>query len=129
MTIRSDLIAQLVTNLTGLSVSVSTELPYESSGVTLFDKNRNVIYVDDEEEDVTELYRTLDSGVVNETATLVSGYFTADAKNLSTDMNTVITQCLLARNGVTASDREADVTNEIDGDVITYTFEYRFINV
>jgi hypothetical protein len=129
MTIRSDLIAQLVTNLTGLSVSVSTELPYESSGVTLFDKNRNVIYVDDEEEDVTELYRTLDSGVVNETATLVSGYFTADAKNLSTDMNTVITQCLLARNGVTASDREADVTNEIDGDVITYTLEYRFINV
>jgi hypothetical protein len=129
MTIRSDLIAQLVTNLTGLSVSVSTELPYESSGVTVFDKNRNVIYVDDEEEDVTELYRTLDSGVVNETATLVSGYFTADAKNLSTDMNTVITQCLLARNGVTASDREADVTNEIDGDVITYTLEYRFINV
>ncbi len=129
MTIRSDLIAQLVTNLAGLTVSVSTELPYESSGVTLFDKNRNVIYVDDEEEDVTELYRTLDSGVVNETATLVSAYFTADAKNLSTDMNTVITKCLLARNGVTASDREADVTNEIDGDVITYTFEYRFINV
>ncbi len=129
MTIRSDLIAQLVTNLAGLTVSVSTELPYESSGVTLFDKNRNVIYVDDEEEDVTELYRTLDSGVVNETATLVSAYFIADAKNLSTDMNTVITKCLLARNGVTASDREADVTNEIDGDVITYTFEYRFINV
>jgi hypothetical protein len=95
----------------------------------LFDKNRNVIYVDDEEQDVTELYRTLDSGVVNETATLVSAYFTADAKNLSSDMDTIITNCLLARNGVTASNREADVTNEIDGDVITYTLEYRFINV
>jgi hypothetical protein len=129
MSIRSDLITQLTTNLTGLTVSVNSELPYESSGSALFDKNRNVIYVDDEEQDVTELYRTLDSGVVNETATLVSAYFTADAKNLSSDMDTIITNCLLARNGVTASNREADVTNEIDGDVITYTLEYRFINV
>ena len=129
MSIRSDLITQLTTSLTGLTVSVNSELPYESSGAALFDKNRNVIYVDDEEQDVIELYRTLDSGVVNETATLVSAYFTADAKNLSSDMDTIITNCLLARNGVTASNREADVTNEIDGDVITYTLEYRFINV
>ena len=78
MSIRSDLITQLTTNLTGLSVSVNSELPYESSGAPLFDKNRNVIYVDDEEEEITELYRTLDSGIVNDTATIVFAYFTAE---------------------------------------------------
>tara|TARA_R110000803_G_scaffold4020_3_gene13771 strand:+ start:7667 stop:8062 length:396 start_codon:yes stop_codon:yes gene_type:complete len=129
MSIRSELITQLVTNLANTTVRVSTELPYEASGdITLFDKNRNVIYIDDEEEDITELYVTLDSGVVNSTATTVNAYFTADAKNLSIDMNTVITNCLLARNGVTATLKEASVTNEIDSDVITYTFEYLFTN-
>ena len=128
MSIRSDLITQLTTNLTGLTVSVNSELPYESSGDALFDKNRNVIYVDDEEEEITELYRTLDSGIVNDTATNVFAYFTADAKNLSSDMDTIITNCLLARNGVTAPFKAATVTNDITADVITYTFEYTFNN-
>jgi len=129
MTIRSQLITQLVTNLANTSVRVSTELPYEASGDdTLYNKNRNVIYIDDEEIDITELYVTLDSGVVNDTATTVNAYFTADAKNLSTDMNTVITSCLNAKSGVTAPNKQATVTNDIDSDVITYTFEYVFNN-
>ena len=46
---RSSLITQLTTNLTNSNVSVSAELPFESGGDTLYDKNMKTLYVDEEQ--------------------------------------------------------------------------------
>jgi len=131
MTVRSDLITQITTNLSGQSnISISEELPFESGGTPLFEKNPNVVYVDEEELIVEQLYRTLDQGNVNQTITTVNAYLSTDAKNQFNDINTVVANLLIARNVITnVTDSNSDYETEITDDVITYTFEYNFITV
>ena len=131
MSKRSDLITQITTNLSGHSnISISEELPFDSGGIPLYDKNLNVVYVDEEELVVEQLYRTLDQGNVNQTTTTLTAYLSTDAKNQFNDINTVVANLLIARNVVTnVTDSNSDYETEITDDVITYTFEYNFITV
>ena len=131
MTVRSDLINQITTNLSGQSnISISEELPFDSGGTPLYEKNPNVVYVDEEQLNVEQLYRTLDQGNVNQTTTTVNAYLSTDAKNQFNDINTVVANLLIARNVVTnVLDKNSDYETEITDDVITYTFEYNFITV
>jgi len=131
MSKRSDLITQITTNLSGHSTFVlSEELPFESGGTPLFEKNMNTVYVDEEELLVEQLYRTLDQGNVNQTTTTINAYLSTDAKNQLSDINTVVANLLIARNAVTSvTDSNSDYETEITDDVITYTFEYNFITV
>ncbi len=131
MTVRSDLITQITTNLSGQSnISISEELPFDSGGTPLYEKNPNVVYVDEEQLTVEQLYRTLDQGNVNQTTTTVNAYLSTDAKNQFNDINTVVANLLIARNVVTnVTTSDSDYETEITDDVITYTFEYNFITV
>ena len=131
MSVRSDLITQITTNLSGHSnISISQELPFDSGGIPLYDKNMNVVYVDEQDIVVEQLYRTLDQGDVNQTTTTVNAYLSTDAKNQFSDINTVVANLLIARNVVTSvTDSNSDYETEITDDVITYTFEYNFITV
>jgi hypothetical protein len=131
MTVRSDLITQITTNLSGQSnISISEELPFDSGGTPLYEKNPNVVYVDEEQLNVEQLYRTLDQGNVNQTTTTVNAYLSTDAKNQFNDINTVVANLLIARNVVTnVTTSDSDYETEITDDVITYTFEYNFITV
>ena len=131
MAIRDDLITQITTNLSGHSdISISQELPFDSGGTPLYDKNPNVIYVDEQELVVEQLYRTLDQGNVNQTTTTVNAYLSTDAKNQFADINTVISNLLIARNVVTnVTESNSDYETEITDDRITYTFEYNFTTI
>jgi hypothetical protein len=131
MSKRTDLIGEITTNLTAhTTYGVSTELPFDSGGNPLYEKNMNVVYVDEEELLVEQLYRTLDQGEVNQTTTTINAYLSTDAKNQSSDINTVVANLLIARNVVTnVLDKNSDYETEITDDVITYTFEYNFITV
>ncbi len=131
MSVRSDLITQITTNLSGHSnISISQELPFDSGGIPLYEKNLNVVYVDEQDLVVEQLYRTLDQGDVNQTTTTVNAYLSTDAKNQFSDINTVVANLLIARNVVTSvTDSNSDYETEITDDVITYTFEYNFITV
>ena len=131
MTVRSDLITEITTQLTGTqNISISEELPFDSGGTPLYDKNPNVVYVDEEQLTVEQLYRTLDQGNVNQTTTTVNAYLSTDAKNQFYDINTVVANLLIARNVVSnVTDSNSDYETEITDDVITYTFEYNFITV
>jgi hypothetical protein len=131
MSVRSDLITQITTNLSGHSnISISQELPFDSGGIPLYEKNLNVVYVDEQDLVVEQLYRTLDQGDVNQTTTTVNAYLCTDAKNQFSDINTVVANLLIARNVVTSvTDSNSDYETEITDDVITYTFEYNFITV
>ena len=72
MSKRSSLITQITTNLAAHSnVSISSDLPYDSAGEPLYNKNMNVVYVGEQEITVDELYATLDQGSVLQTTTTV----------------------------------------------------------
>ena len=131
MAIRDDLIAQITTNTAFTSnVSVSQELPFESGGSPLYEKNMGTIYVDEQQISVDELYSTLDQGVVNQTTTTVNAYLSVDAKNEFNDIDTVVANLLIARNAVAGTiTSTSDYETGISDDVITYTFEYEFITV
>ena len=131
MSKRSDLITQITTNTAAhTDFTVSTELPFDSGGIPLYDKNLKTIYVGEQEIAVEELYSTLDQGVVNQTTTTINAYLSVDAKNQLTDIDTVVANLLIARNVITGTvDSTSDYETDIAEDVITYTFEYNFITV
>jgi len=130
MAIRDDLITQLTLNLAGHSAySISSELPYVSGEQPLYQKNMKTVYVDEQQEDITALFNSLDNNDVNQTETTVSAYLVTDAKNQTSDIDTVIANCLIARNGITAPQKSSLVTTNIENDIITYTFEYEFVTV
>jgi len=131
MSKRTDLISQITTNIAAhTSFAISEELPFLSGGIPLYEKNMRTIYVDEQQIAVDELYDTLDGQAVNQTTTTINAYLSVDAKEQLTDIDTVVANLLVARNGIantieSTSDYETDIVN----DVITYTFEYNFITV
>lgn len=131
MSKRSDLITQITTNLSGHNdISISQELPFDSGGNPLYEKNPNVVYVDEQEIAVEQLYRTLDQGNVNLSTTTINAYLSTDAKNQLTDITTVVSNLLIARNVVTnVTESNSDYDSDIEDDTITYTFEYTFTTI
>ena len=131
MTVRSDILTQLSTNLAAhTNVKISQELPWETGENPLYLQNMKTVYVDEEQINVEQLYRTLDQSNVNSTVTTVNAYLSVDAKNQLSDINTVVANILLARNKiVSTTDSSSDYETETEGDVITYTFEYNFTTI
>ena len=131
MSKRTDLISQITTNLAvHTSYSISEELPFIAGGIPLYDKNLNTVYVDEQEIAVVELYDTLDGNDIYETTTTINAYLSVDAKNQSSDIDTVVANLLIARNVITGTvENTSSYETDIAEDVITYTFEYNFITV
>lgn len=127
---RDSLITQLTTNLTGSNVSVSSELPYTSSGETLFAKNMKTLYVDEEQIDQDTLYEVLDRNNVAENTSTLTAYLQVDAKNQLSDINSIISNVLSAKSVIAGTiSSESDYQTDFNLDRILYTFEFRFITV
>jgi predicted nucleotidyltransferase len=130
MAIRDNLKANLDVSLAGSNVSVSSELPYSVGGETLYNKNMKYLYLDEDNIEVTELISCLDNNDVNQTETEVTGFLSVDAKNQPGDIDTIITSILNSRNAISNQTiRECEMTTENENDVITYTFNFRFVTV
>lgn len=130
MAIRSDLLTVLTANLSSTSVAVSTQVPYVSGDIPLYVKNMKKLYIDEEQQDITELFNSLDNNDVYQTETTVNAYVCVDAKTQPTDIDTIVSTCLNAKNSIANTIiRESSVENEYQDDKIIYTFEYRFITV
>lgn len=129
--IRDDLITQITTNISSYTeFNVVSDLPYDASGQPLYQKNFKTVYIDEQNDTKTQLYRTLDQGEVFQTDSVVFAYLTVDAKNQPSDIDNVITGILNAKSVVTNTQlNEATYETEIEDDYITYTFEYNFTNV
>ena len=105
-------------------------MPFDTSGNPLYLQNKKFVYVDEQELNVEQLYRTLDQSNVNTTVTTVNAYLSVDAKNQLSDINTVVANILSARNTITGTiDSASDYETDIEDDVITYTFEYNFTTI
>ena len=141
MSIRTLILQQLANTLANGGVASTdysleaTELPWTASGEPLYVKNMRVVYVSDEEEAKVQLYRTLDQGNVYQTDTVVQAFLTEDAKNINANNPTVIENMLNAKsvvntaNGYNVQIAESSYEQEIEGDTITYTFEYTFTTI
>lgn len=127
---RSTLLTQITTNLTGSNVSVSQELPWLQDGVELYKKNKKHFYLSEESEDREEFIKTLDKSDVEEKTTTLNGYLVVDAKNQPGDIANVVANIMSANSSITGTiSNEASYETEIEGDDIIYTFEYNFITI
>ena len=127
---RSELLAQIISNLAGTSISVSQELPWNSGGQVLYMKNKKHFYLDEEQKEVTPFIKTLDKQYVNTDTVTITGYLTVDAKNQPSDISSVVANILSAESVITSSTENTATYNiEITGDDITYTFEFEFITI
>lgn len=130
MAIRDDLLTGLTTNLASSNVSVSTELPFISGDIPLYQKNMKKVYLDEQQENITELFNSLDNNDVFETETLINAYLCVDAKNSLGDIDTIINTIQSERTNISNKTvRECNLTTDFIDDKIVYTFEYRFIAI
>lgn len=125
--IRSSLLTQLTTNLSGSNVSVSSELPFNSGGDVLYSKNMKTLYVDEEQITQDTLIETLDRSNFLTNVSTLEAYLQVDAKTQLSDINSIVSNVLNAKSVITNTIRsESDYTTEISLDRIVYTFEFRF---
>lgn len=130
MAIRDDLLTGLTTNLASSNVSVSNELPFISGDIPLYQKNMKKVYLDEQQENITELFNSLDNNDVFETETLINAYLCVDAKNSLGDIDTIINTIQSERTNITNKTvRECNLTTDFIDDKIVYAFEYRFIAI
>ncbi len=127
---RSTLLTQITTNLSGSNVTVSQELPWLQDGVELYKKNKKHFYLSEESEDREEFIKTLDKSDVEEKTTTLNGYLVVDAKNQPGDIANVVANIMSANSSVTGTiSNEASYETSIEGDDIIYTFAYNFITI
>lgn len=109
--------------------TLSTELPYDASGIPLYLKNYKKIYVDVDQINQDADFDTLSgAGWANETIT-VRAYFVTDAKLLPSNYETVVeavkeTRLTTDITGVTR--RLCQVTTRFLDDALITEFEFSF---
>jgi hypothetical protein len=122
-------ILDYINNLGLGSFSLSQQLPYDNSGVPMYIRNVKTIYVDLAQYNDDTLIKTLDGNHVYNEITSVKVYFTADAKQLPANYETVISDLKGAKDATTitgANRRECLVSTSFQGDVLVTELEYRF---
>ena len=106
--------------------TATSELPWDSSGQPLYLKNFKRIYVDRDQVVQEPLIDTLDgNGIVNEITT-VTVYVTTDAKNVPSNLDTLVSTIKNARlsseiSGVTQ--RAAQIQTDFVGDAVVTQFD------
>ena len=126
MSIRYDIKSIIETNpATYSKYKVSSELTFTVSGDALYVKNTKTVYLDEQEDSKVQLYRTLDQGEVYQTETFLQVYLSTDAKNQTSDIDSVVNAILDAKSAITGTQiNESSYESDIEDDTITYTFEY-----
>lgn len=125
---RSQLVTAITNNLSTLTqFAVSSELPWEQNGQSLYLKNMKKVYVDRERQEQTTLLPTLSGQDVFQNDLISSAYLAVDAKNPPSQLDAAITKILQAKDstGLVNFGSESDYTVETQEDVLIYTFEFR----
>ena len=126
---------EILNYVNGLSLgtfSVSSELPYDQSGTALYLSNPKKIYIGNEQTSTEPLVSALDGPVIDNEVTAVSIYFSADAKQLPANYDTLVTNLRASNNITTVTGihrRELDAVTEFQGDLIVNSMEIRFNKV
>lgn len=112
--------------------SASTELPWQESGLELYEKNLKKIYVDIDQITVDPQILTLDGTNISSEITTVRIFFANDAKQIPANYSDLVSELILAKNIEAAQGfnrRECSVQTEISADKLITTIELRFIKL
>jgi hypothetical protein len=112
--------------------TVTSDLPYDASGNALYLSNVKKIYVDEEQITSEPLVQGMDGTHINNQTTSVSIYFTADAKQLPANYDTIVSGLRGAKDITSVSGvnrREIEESSDFQGDLIVKTLEIRFNTV
>ena len=126
---------QVVDKIKALAItgfSVSDELPYEESGVPIYNKNPKRFYVDRTQFDSTPVYQTLGGTNISNTTTSVTVYFAVDAKNPPFQLDSVINSLRGLEDSIELAGthtRECTVTTDYVGDLIVAEVDYRLTRI
>lgn len=130
---RETMLIVLTQALSNTGIGISSELPWSSGPEPLYMKNMKRVYVDAEESINTPLIQVLGSSPdIMSRETRIQCFLAVDAKNQPSGLSSAITAMKNARDTAMITntfDRYFDYTKEYQGDVLVYTFEYRFIKV
>lgn len=110
------------------SVSISTELPYDESGIELYVKNPKTIYIDAHTVEIDNLFSTLNGLNFSTTTNVVRIYFTTDAKKPIFNYSALVTQLYNLKDAIAIDGihtRTATVSTSYAGDLLTTQIEYR----
>jgi hypothetical protein len=116
-------------NLSLGGFTVSNELPFSDSGVALYLKNVKSIYVDIPQYATEAIIRTLDAISISDEVTTVRLYFSADAKSLPANYETLVSDLRTAKDSDTITGyarREVDVQTEFTLDMLVTQLTFRF---
>jgi hypothetical protein len=108
---------------------LSQELPFSSSGTPLYIKNAKRIYVDRTQYSNEPILTTLDGLQIDSEISSVRVYFSADAKQLPPNYDTVINSLRAGKDISTitgVSRRECVISTTFEEDAIVTELEYRF---
>jgi hypothetical protein len=125
---RTELLSAITSATSTLTqFAVSSELPWEQNGTPLYRKNMKKIYVDRARVEQTTLIPTLNGGDVFQNDLISEVYLAVDAKNPPSQLDSVITKILSAKEstGIVNFGTESDYTVDKQEDVMIYTFEFR----
>ena len=110
------------------TIGISTELPYDESGVELYVKNPKRIYVDSLDVATDPLFSTLGGDSFANEINIVRIYFTTDAKNPQFDYSELVSDLRRIKDSIQlkgATTREAVVQTRYAGDLLVTEIEYR----
>lgn len=129
---RNELLTYLTTVLTG-DIKVSQELPWSSGDEPLYFKNMKRLYLNKENTSIETVFRVLlPYNDVNRNTFTINAYLALDAKNQPSNLDTVINTIVSAQDIntiVNVTERECVYETSFEGDVLLYTFTYRFITI
>jgi len=129
---RDKIITYLQSQLNG-DIKCSSELPWSSGDEPLYIKNMKKIYVDKNNIEQNILIPLLSpSNDIIETVTTVRAYMAVDAKTTPSSLEATLITIEAAKDISTITNvvgRECDYNTEYQGDILIYTFEFRFTNI
>lgn len=131
MAYRDSLLTRIATVLNSYSqFGHSSELPFVAGGTPLYVKNMKVVYLDEEQVEITDLIMTLDKRDIQQTTTIIRAYVAVDAKNKPSQTDSMLA-AIEAAKSVIAPVVNADTiqSTEIQDDIIIYSIEYRFLTI
>lgn len=112
--------------------TLSTELPWDASGVALYVKNPKKIYIDLAQSGNNNFITTFDGLIINNETTSVRVYFSADAKALPPNYEEAVTDLKTSKDITTISGvnrREVTVSTSFEDDLLVTELEFTFTKI
>lgn len=127
-----DSVIDKIKDLAISGVGITSELPYDDSGVPLYLKNPKKLYVDRTQFTSTPILQTLNGVNINNTTTSVTVYLSVDAKNSIVQLDNIIDSLRGLEDTIVLEGthtRECIVSTEYEGDMLVVTVEYRLTRI